>query len=223
MILGLSTITRRETPLQRRAYSALSAVLVGLVMVILVSAYQRLTLNELAHGFFRLRTYSHVFYVWLAALLVAVVVLEALHHERLFALAALIAALGFAASLSALNVDAFTARQSVLRAEQGRYLNVADLASLSSDAVPPLVEAFQSPRPTPPLHQAIGAILVCHNAREDTSSQGAGDWRSFSLSRAVAQAAVQKVATELKAYVVLPGRESDLRVRTPSNVVYDCY
>ncbi len=102
LILGLSTITRRVNAAQRRAYSGLSVTLVALVLVILVSAYQRLSLNELAHGFFRLRTYSHVFYFWLALLLVTVVVLEILQRERAFALAAVMAALGFAASLSLL-------------------------------------------------------------------------------------------------------------------------
>ena len=165
MIIGLSTITRRENEAQKRAYSGLSAVLVALVMVILVSAYQRLTLNELAHGFFRLRTYSHVFYIWLALLLIAVVVLEILHRERAFALATVIAALGFAISLSLLNVDGFTAEQSILRAEQGKYLNVADLASLSTDSVPVLADEFLSPSVSPSIHEAIGAILLCrHNA-----------------------------------------------------------
>ena len=193
MIIGLSTITRRENEAQRHAYSGLSIALVALVMVILVSAYQRLTLNELAHGFFRLRTYSHVFYIWLALLMVAVVVLEILHRERAFALAAVIAGLGFAISLSLLNVDSFTAVQSILRAEQGKYLNVADLASLSTDSVPVLVDQFLSPSVSPSIHETIGAILLCRSARNGDLTQPSRDWRSFSFSQWMANMAMEKV------------------------------
>ena len=219
MIVGLSTITRRENEAQKRAYSGLSVVLVALVMVILVSAYQRLTLNELAHGFFRLRTYSHVFYIWLALLLVAVVVLEILHRDRAFALACVIAALGFAISLSLLNVDGFTAEQSILRAEQGKYLNVADLASLSSDSVPVLVDEFLSPSVSPSIHEAIGAILLCrHNAATQPSTM---DWRSFTFSDWFADKAMEKVLPQLmKGYHLI---STVTQARTPSNVVYDCY
>src|SRR5271157_680617 len=220
MIIGLSTITRRENEAQTRAYSGLSVVLVALVMVILVSAYQRLTLNELAHGFFRLRTYSHVFYIWLALLLVAVVVLEILHRERAFALAAVIASLGFAISLSILNVDGFTAEQSILRAEQGKYLNVADLTALSTDSVPVLVDEFLSPSLPTSIHEAIGAILVCRSARNDHSSQHSGDWRSFNFSRWAADRALAKVQPYLRVYAVL---RDDFQVRAPSNAVYECY
>ncbi len=218
MIIGLSTITRRENEAQKRAYSGLSVVLVALVMVILVSAYQRLTLNELAHGFFRLRTYSHVFYIWLALLLIAVVVLEILHRERAFALACVIAALGFAISLSLLNVDGFTAEQSILRAEQGKYLNVADLASLSTDSVPVLVNEFLSPSVPPSTHEAIGAILLCRGVRSD-STQKTSDWRSFTFSRWLADKAMEKLQPYLRAYTVL---RNDFQVRAPSNAVYEC-
>ena len=113
MILGLSTITHRENKVQRRCYSGLNAIIVALVIVMLVSAYQRLALYEVAYGFSRLRTYTHVILIWIGLLFAAVVVLEVLHRERAFAFAALIASIGFAVSLSLLNVDAFIARQNI--------------------------------------------------------------------------------------------------------------
>lgn len=220
MIVGLGTITRRETSAQKRAYSGLSVVLVALVMVILISAYQRLTLNELAHGFFRLRTYSHVFYIWLALLLVAVVVLEIMHRERAVALAAVIASLGFSISLSLLNVDGFTAQQSILRVEQGKYLNVPDLASLSTDSVPVLVDEFRSQSLPASIHEGVGAILLCHAAKNST--EAINDWRSFDLSHWMADIAMKQVQTDLNAYSVTKNEGWLYHVRTPSNVVYQC-
>ncbi len=79
MILGLGAVTRRESLAQQRVFSGLSAAIVVLVMVMLVSAYERLLLYETAYGFSRLRTYTHVALVWIGILLAAVVVLEILH------------------------------------------------------------------------------------------------------------------------------------------------
>ena len=66
LLLGLGAITRRETEAQRRTFSGLGVGLVGLVLVMLVSAFQRLMLYETAYGFSRLRAYTHVFMIWLA-------------------------------------------------------------------------------------------------------------------------------------------------------------
>src|SRR5215213_2387555 len=80
LLLGLGAITRRENENQRRTFSILGVGLVGLVIVMLVAAFQRLGLYEAAYGFSRLRTYTHVFMIWLALLLVTVVILEVLRR-----------------------------------------------------------------------------------------------------------------------------------------------
>lgn len=202
MILGLSTITRRDTRVQSRVYSGFCVVIVGLVLVILDSAYQRLLLNELAHGFFRLRTYSHVFYIWIGILFIAVVILEILHRERAFALAAVLASLGFAVSLSLLNVDSFTVTQSVLRAAHGNYLNVPDIVSLSTDSVPALVDEYMILSLPASTHNAIGAILVCRlNANTSIEDQNI-DWRSFNYSNWAANEALKKAKPLLIGYKI---------------------
>ncbi len=217
MILGLSTITSRQTLTQRRVFSILSSVLVMLVMVILVSAYQRLRLNEMAHGYFRLRTYSHVFYIWLALLLVAVAILEILHRERAFALAALIASMGFVVSLTALNVDAFTAQQGVLRASHGYFFNIPDITSLSTDSVPVLVDAYLNPKLSKSLHEQIGAILFCRANAYVPPQAPVSDWRSFNLSQWQADQAMAKAKPYLQGYSITKSRYP-MRVYTPYSV-----
>ncbi|NIL99141.1 MAG: DUF4173 domain-containing protein, partial [Planctomycetales bacterium] len=56
MIMVLGNWSRREGRRMRRWFNALSGILVGLVSVMLVSAFQRLLLYERAFGFTRLRT-----------------------------------------------------------------------------------------------------------------------------------------------------------------------
>jgi hypothetical protein len=221
MILGLSTVTKREVEFQRRVYSGLSIAVVTLVMVILLSAYQRLSLDILAHGLSRLRLYPRIFLIWVGLLLVTVVVLETLHRERNFAIATVLASLGFAVSLTLVNVDASIVKHNVLRASQGRYLNVSYLASLSTDAVPTLAEAYLSPSIPLSVREGIGASLLCHLYSDSMTGDQSEDWRSINLSRWRAKKALEGVQAQLQAYKVNETRVT-VKVRTPSNVLYLC-
>ncbi len=222
MILGLSTVTRRENETEKRVYSGLSVVIVALVMVILVSAYQRISLAIDWHGFSRLRLYPRVFLVWLGILLVTVVVLEIFRRERYFAFAAVLASLGFAVSLAAVNVDAAIVKHNVPRALQGKVLNVAHLASLSWDAVPALVAEYQSTSYSPSVHEGLGAALACYLHSDLQPGAYNTDWRSFNLSRWQAHNALQQVQPFLQAYGI-NDKKWPVRARTPSNVLYECY
>lgn len=220
LILGLSAITLREQTGQRRIFSGLSIAVVGLVLVMLVSAYQRLALYETAYGFSRLRTYTHVFLVWIGLLLMAVVVLEFLHRERAFAAAALIASLGFGLSLSALNVDGFIVRQNLNRAEQGKGLDVPYLVSLSTDSVGVLAAQFQSASLPGLTRDAVGAVLFCRLQADSTGA--VADWRSFTVSRWRANRDLQQVQGALDSYRVT-NRNWPVQILTPGHVQYDCF
>ena len=151
MLMSLTAVTRRETEAQRRLFSGLGVALVALLLVMLFSAFKRLGLYEEAYGFSRLRTYTHVFLVWLGLLLIVTIALEILRKERMFTFAMLIASFGFATSLPIMNVDAFIVRQNIQR-EIHAAANTVDLDAqyfldLSDDAVPELVSAYQNPIP----------------------------------------------------------------------------
>ncbi len=219
MILGLEAVTRRERTPHRRAFSALSATIVVLVLVMLVSAYQRLVLYETAYGFSRLRTYTHVALVWIGLLLVAVVVLEILQRQRGFVAAMLVASLGFALSLAVLNVDSLIVKENVERAIQGQELDVQYLASLSSDSIPTLAALYESPSTPVATKDSIGAVLFCH--WETDGQRLSTDWRGFTVSRAQADTAIARLAPQLKAYRLI---EADwpTRIGTPGGATYQC-
>lgn len=221
LTLGLNMITRRESETQRRIYSGLSAAIAALVIVILVSAYQRLSLAIDWHGFSRLRVYPSVFLIWVGILFVVVVLLEIFHRERHFALAALLAVFGFVVSLSVLNVDASIARHNIYRVLQGKYLNVSYLSSLSSDAVPVLADALLDTSLPVQVRQDVGAALLCYTHPDRLSIYADSDWRSMNFSRIQARAALDKVQPYLKGYQV--NEDPTLtRVGTPRNEWFDC-
>jgi hypothetical protein len=195
---------------------------VGLVLVILVSAFQRILLAIDWHGFSRLRLYPSVFLIWVGILFVAIVVLEIFQRERSFAFATVLASIGFAFSLTLLNVDDATVRYNIPRVLQGKNLNVTHLASLSPDAIPALVEAFHSSEYFETMHECIGAILACYLYSERVPLVMDMDWRSFNLSRWRAHQAIREVRIELVGYRFRGNKWSVQTVRTPNNKLYNC-
>jgi hypothetical protein len=230
LLLGLGAITRRETNSQKRTFSILGVILVGLVIVMLISAYQRLVLYETVYGFSRLRTYTHVFMIWLGLLLVAVVVLEVIHRERAVGLAMLLTALGFIVSLSLLNVDAFIVERNVERESQGlgqevtsrdgSSLDTQYFLNLSDDAVPPLVAAYQDESLPGPVREEVGASLACIRYTRD---QNAGElpWQSFHFSRYTADRSLATVDKDLDAYQVQDA-EMPVTVTTTGGQEFSC-
>jgi hypothetical protein len=230
LLLGLGAITRRENDAQKRIFTGLGIVLVGLVTVMLISAYQRLVLYETAYGFSRLRTYTHIFMVWLGLLLVAVVVLEATHRERTAGLAMLLTALGFIVSLGLLNVDAFIVERNVQReiegsgqatsSTTGAALDTQYFLNLSDDAVPALVAAYQDPALPDAVQEQVGASLACIRYARDKDSQEL-PWQSFHFSRYAADQALQTLDKDLDAYQV-KDKEMPVTVITPGGQEFSC-
>jgi len=223
LFLSLSAVVKRQDQAQRWAFSGLGLGMVALVGVMLASAFQRLVLYEAAYGFSRLRAYTHVFMIWLGVLLAVVLVLDILRRERAFALAALLASIGFALSLTLLNVDGFIVRQNVRRAAAGETLDVAYLASLSSDSVPALVNALQDGSLVPATRNAVGAALACRVYAERSRNPDR-NWRGFTLSRWQADRSLQQSDVQgiLSNYGILEDN-SPRQVQTPMGEIYDCY
>lgn len=235
LILGLGGAARRESDSQRRTFSGLSIGVVALVLVMLVSAYRRLVLYETAYGFSELRAYTHVFMIWLGLLLVATVVLEILRRERMFALAALVAAIGFAATLPILNVDAFIVRHNVQRALDGNLasdqsradsvdadqLDISYFIQLSPDALPPLVAAFRADDTPASVRDALGAALACIRYRAD--EQPDMDWRSYHVSRWNETRLLEEIRPELEGYFIHKKKDAWFAsVATPLGRDYNC-
>jgi hypothetical protein len=225
MLLTLSAVTKRETETQRRIFSGLGVALVALLLVMLFSAFKRLGLYEEAYGFSRLRTYTHVFLIWLGLLLIVTIALEILRKENLFTFAMLVAALGFAISLPILNVDEFIVDQNIQREIHAQAKDSTDLDTryfldLSDDAIPALVSAYHSPSLPDTVQEEIGASLACinYNRGLDTSEPA---WQSFHFATFNADKALASISNELKEYKI---RDTDypITVITPAGEEFPC-
>ncbi len=222
LFLGLSAITRREKKTQKKTFSALGIALVALVLVMLLSAFYRLNLYETVYGFSRLRTYPHVFMIWLGALLITVVALEILRKQRAFALAMTFAIVGFAASLNLLNVDAFIVRQNIVRTENAHWdLDYAYLADLSDDAIPALAEALDNG--TNVTQNLVAVSLRCHWYQNESRLNGKDPlpWQSTHLSHATASRTYTLLNEKLADYTANDD-EWYWQITAPDGAKYDC-
>jgi len=216
LILTLGTISLRKDELEKRIFSILNIVLVVLIGIMLYSAYLRLGMYEMAYGFTRLRTYTHVFMIWLGVLLVLTVILETIRRPRFFASALLFVSIGFSASLALMNVDAFIVRQNVSRSQQGHDLDVHYLTQLSDDAIPVVAELFAAEQ-NQETKATLGAVLACRNSQNRNKEMN--DWRSFHFSRAKSDLELRQLATQLERYEILDGEVRDL---APAGKIYPC-
>jgi hypothetical protein len=184
--LGLNTVTHRETVFQKRSFSALAVVLMALVLVILASSYQRLLLYEDAYGFSQLRLYTHIFILWLGALLIASIVLVILRRSGHFALALLAATIGFGLTFGLMNVDGYIVQQNVARAMEGKELDSSYLSELSDDSVPAMFSLYNDPNLPAFIHDGLGGELTCRVLK--MTPEEPDHWRGYNWGRSQAAA-----------------------------------
>lgn len=199
LYLALGTVTRREAKYQKITYTVLSCLLIVLVLVLLVSSYQRLAQYEQAYGFSRLRTYTHIFIIWLAALLLAALALEIARRQRWLGACLLLCVLGFGVTLASLNVDGFIVRQNLKRLSAGYRFDTDYLATLSSDAVPEIIDAFEDPALDSGIRDGLGANLACRLAVLEAEQR---PWQSFNIGDLKARQMLHQIGSQLQDYPV---------------------
>lgn len=162
----------RPLPAERRWLAAAGGVLVGLGLLVVVSALVRLLRYEAEYGWTVMRLVAGIIELWLAVVLVLVALAwrppVARELPRLIIASASVVLLGTAL----LGPDAVVARADVQRFEDTGKIDADYLSTLSADAwpglatLPPEVRACALPSATGPLWDGIWAANVAR-ARAD--------------------------------------------------------
>lgn len=195
LILGLHWLTTRAGRRQTFLFNGLSTMMSLLVMVMLVSAFQRLLLYEMAYGYTWLRLWVHTFMIWLGFVFVWFLLTlwlfrrpppESDSAETFtirtgipghFAFGVFLAAIGFLTTLNLINPDQFITRQNLARFEETGDLDVYYLASLSNDALPALVPALLT------MPEDYRLSLCADLYRRQESVDESESWLSFNVGR----------------------------------------
>ena len=178
LILGLRRATARAGRRQELAFRLLSTLLVGLSLVILASALQRLVNWEHAEFYVntQIRIYVRWWTIW-SAVAYGWLLLVLWRWPDRFAIGGFLCGLGFLATVDLLNPDADVAAYNLARRDE---LSVRYVELLSDDSVPVLVahlpELPETERTR--LRNVLGDWLV----RNDKDDQDRA-WPSFHLAR----------------------------------------
>lgn len=191
LLLGLHWLQRPGDARAQRLFSWQAGVQVALLFVIMASALARMRLYQSEYGLTELRLYTTAFMGWLAVVFVwfALTVLRGRRERFVFGAAA--CAFGLVLALHVVNPDDMIVRANLAHARLGRAFDADYTASLSADAVPALIAALPS---LPLTVQGTLAARLLPLWSHDT-----GDWRSWSLARALAFHAIQSHRADLLA------------------------
>jgi hypothetical protein len=134
----ITNLTERTT---KRAFQVLALVAIGLTLLIVLVAFQRLQLYEDAYGFTMLRLYSHIFAVWIALifLLLAADFAGLFRRRRWLVGAVSVSAMAVLLALNVLNPEAIVVSLNIDRAQTTHNIDAQYLATLSNDAIPTLI------------------------------------------------------------------------------------
>ena len=167
-----------------RSFKTLSTALIAQVIVILVSAFMRLSLYENAYGFSTIRLYSHALMIWLGIVLI----LLARHilgggTRAKFAMQVFACVMLLLISMNLISPDAFIAKRNIERYDATGKIDTKYLASLSDDAVAYTAKLLQSPDPV--IRAAFADDL--YQSRKDETPISKEGWPSLQISRMRAQ------------------------------------
>jgi uncharacterized protein DUF4153 len=200
LLLAMHWLLRKSEPAAERVFRVAAGAMVGLVFVIIASALHRMGLYLSAYGLTELRVYTTAFMLWLTAVFgwFCWTVLRG-RRER-FAFGAVTAAVETVVLLHVANPDALIVRVNAGRVEAPVRFDALYAASLSGDAVPGLLRRLDAVPPD-------GRCDVARRLLHDWSGRDE-DWRSWSLGRSRAVAAVRARAAELGAMCPAQARKS---------------
>ena len=167
-----------------RRFRVLAFALLVLVDLVAVSAWWRMRLYTSAYGLTVDRFYATAFIIWIGVLLGWFAVTVRRERPEQFAFGAIVSGFALLALLNVLNPDALIARVNLSRADSGKELDVSYLSQLSADAVPTIASAWG--------HLDEGERCALDRVVDRRTNRGRFDWRSWSVSRSRARAAVKR-------------------------------
>ncbi len=166
----------------RRLFLTLGLLVVALVSVVLLSAFQRLALYEEAYGLTQLRILVHTTIVGLAVLFACVVVALLLRRASWLPTAAVAIVAVAVVALNLSDIDARIAESNLERATQGHALDASTLSQLSFDAVPAMADALGS---LPAADDAVVQEILACRARDLADAPPSG-WAGANRARSEA-------------------------------------
>ena len=201
LALALDLLTVRNTPTQHAIFRVLAVIVVALTGIMLLSAWQRMSLYEHEYGFTHLRLYTHLFMLWMGVLFGFFLLSLFRVREHIFSLGVLVCLIGYLVTLNLVNPDYTIAERNVARYQEGYPLDVITLDWLSADMIPALVPVYLDSAEDSQVHGCVAQILG-HESGHPGRTTGRAERHALlrESSRAQAWALLEPLRAELPAY-----------------------
>ncbi len=189
VLLGTEWLLDKSNMRNVMRFRALSATLLVLIGLMMMSAVQRMRLYMDAYGLTQDRFYAMAFMIWIGVVLAlfGATVLRGMRNR--FAFGAVTTGFAALAILNMMNPDAVIVRSNLVRAEAGAELDLEYAARLHADAIPELIARAPALLTEDQCDSFRSAID--HWMQRDLS-----DWRTWNLSRAKARRAVLRAGEQ---------------------------
>ena len=180
LILGIRRAMRPLTEGQDRSMKLLSTGMIGLALVMLVSAFMRMVVWEGIQFYISTQTriFVRLFIVWLGALFVWMLFTTWRRRDR-FAIGAFVAAIGFLVTANLANPEADVAAYNLRRNDE---LSTRYLYLLSDDAVPALVAGLDTTDGMVRIDLNVHLAYRLADLEREMSCRGRG-WQSYHMAR----------------------------------------
>ncbi|WP_166242734.1 DUF4153 domain-containing protein [Paenibacillus turpanensis] len=174
LFLGMHLVCQRKDSKLPRGIKILLGILTLCTLVIVVSAYIRLSLYEEAYGFSYLRILVHAFLIYLAVMFGLAI--YKLWKSKFNLVGWTLAASVIAYTIvNAMGIDAMIARGNIDRYRETGKIDVEYLGDLSADAVPTLVRWYEADgREVPGLEVQLADKL--RRLKEDAAESSWTEW-----------------------------------------------
>ncbi|MGE4413373.1 MAG: DUF4153 domain-containing protein [Candidatus Caldatribacteriota bacterium] len=189
-------VIKKETE-HALGFKILSTALIIQVVLIIASAFIRLSLYEEAYGFTTLRLYSHAFIILLA--IIFCLLLYKIYkdkRENTFAFRVFLSLALFLAVMNFLNPEAFIARRNIERFASTGKLDIYYLSRLSDDAIPDIIKVLNISDED--LRKTLARELYWRVKNSD--SRNFSPWQSLNISRLRANKILHSKIHELEPY-----------------------
>jgi hypothetical protein len=183
VLLAAHTLLRRDNPRADNVYRVLSLALIGLLGIIMYSAFARMRLYQAAYGYTIDRLYATVFMAWLVVVFAWFIATVLRGRDARFLIGVLASAWAVLAGLNVANPAAFVARANMARAERGNELDVAHLSQLGADAAPALTQYLVGKPLSPPFPWPRATEVSPNDTSTFARAQQARNFAQYVASR----------------------------------------
>ncbi len=144
LIYGIDKFGKLENLKEKKIFKTLASILTFEIILIMASAFKRLSLYVDGYGFTFERLMAFIFLFWLfSTFLIFLYKIFSEQRETYFIHSLFWLTILFWLGINILNPDAFIARKNIERHLQGKQLDVWHFYTLSGDAVPQIVQIFE--------------------------------------------------------------------------------